>query len=212
MESYNSNTKDFSINDIVRRSNIIILGENEKDISSLLLKISLETKTKSLQVITKNNYNFWKEHIPEIFIFQKYTNSLIGKLTEIKGTVHSIIFDGCFNNNRWQKDYYIKNKLLNNETNKTQNIFTFSFNQYISKNIKKHADYIFICKYLNKSRNNRSNLKKIYNRLTDIFPTFGMFLSLIDPYYEKYDAVIIVNNINEKLENKIFGVNYKTDT
>ena len=153
---------------------------------------------------------YYKNFIPEIFIYNDYKPDIVGKLLKrqekrIQKKVGSdqrtfLVMDDCLYDNKWVKDAPIRNIFMNGRHYKVMYMLLMQYPLGITPALRSNIDYCFLLK-----EPNISNRKKLYEHYAGIFPTFDMFSETLDKLTVDYSCMVIDNtNRSGKIEDTVF--------
>lgn len=199
----------FDITKINDGSTIFIIGRRATGKTTLVCDILYHKRTIPIGTIispTEDNDYAYKNRASAPIVFGEYRPEITANIVKRQkmGTsaVDSrafLIMDNCLYDASWKTDTSMQQIFMNNRTLRLLHIMTVSYGYGLSPAIRQNIDYIFIFR-----ENIMQNLKLLYERYANIFPSFESFASVINAL-DKYECLVIDNKTHSNtFEHRIF--------
>ena len=159
---------------------------------------------------TEKVNSYYKDFIPDSFIYDKYDPDLIDKTLERqkvaiqegwKDPRFYLIFDDCLaDSNAWKKDERIAEIFMNGRHFKILYVLTMQYPLGIPPDLRTNIDYTFIF-----HENIYQNRKRIYEHYAGMFPDYRMFEQTMIQCTDNYGCLVIDNcTKSNKLEDLVY--------
>lgn len=190
---------------------IVLLGRRDTGKSVLvrdMLYYHQDIPVGSVISGTESANSFYSEHVPKLFIHDKYDTSIIEKILFRQKTILKslkveqekykksnidprtfLIMDDCLFDSKWTRDVVMRLLFMNGRHWKIMLIITMQYPLGIPPNLRSNIDYVFILK-----NNYISDRKRIYDNYAGIFPSFEVFCQVMDNCTNNYECLVICNN------------------
>jgi hypothetical protein len=157
---------------------------------------------------TEEGNGFYKDFIPDIFIYNEYRADVIEKIVSKqkqlvkKGNTNRvfIILDDCMYDKKFLREKIMRQIFYNG---RHWNIFFMLTMQYcmdLTPDLRSNIDYIFVFR-----ENILQNREKIWKNFFGIFPTFDMFNQVMNACTENYECIVLDNTVkSNQIEDVIF--------
>lgn len=157
---------------------------------------------------TEEGNGFYKEFIPDLFVYNEYRSDVIEKVVNRQKTLVKkgckdsvfVICDDCMYDKKFLRERIMRQIFYNG---RHWNIFFMLTMQYcmdLSPDLRSNVDYIFVFR-----ENILQNREKIYKNFFGIFPTFDMFNQVMNACTENYECIVLDNTIkSNKIEDVVF--------
>lgn len=173
---------------------------------------------------TEGANHFYKSIVPPIFIHYEYRPAIINNFLKRQKRIVDqmekekdtqgysnidprafLVMDDCLYDNSWTKNPDIRALFMNGRHHKALFLLTMQYPLGILPNLRTNIDFVFILR-----EPNISNRKRIYEHYAGMFPSFELFLQVMNQCTEDYECLVINNSArSNKLEEQVFW--YKAD-
>lgn len=145
---------------------------------------------------TEEGNGYYKQFIPDIFVYGEYNREAIEKLIERQKKLVSIgkanpvflLMDDCMYDRSFMKDTCIRQLFMNGRHWKIFFMMTSQYVMDMTPMIRTNVDYVFALR-----DNVRQNRENLYKAFFGVFPTFDMFSQVMDSCTENYECMVLDN-------------------
>ena len=145
---------------------------------------------------TEDGNGWYKQFIPDIFVYSDYNVGALEKLIERQKKLVStgraspvfVLMDDCMYDRAFMRDTCIRQLFM---TGRHWKIFFMMTTQYVmdmTPMIRTNVDYVFALR-----DNVRQNRESLYKAFFGVFPNFDMFCQVMDSCTENYECLVLDN-------------------
>ena len=162
---------------------------------------------------------FYGDFIPDIYIYENYSNELLGKIYTRQSKIFEdnesrvkdgkkpkddrlmLIMDDCMSSKgSWIKDQNVLELFFNGRHHHISFILTMQFALGIPPEMRSNFDYIFLL-----AEDFISNRKRLYDHYAGMFPSFDIFQQIFLDITDNYGCMVIDNRVHTKdITKKVF--------
>ena len=213
--------KRFNIHEMVDHCTIAMIAKRATGKSFLTREIMYQKRNIAAAIAisrTENLNGFYKDFIPDSYIYSEYTSDILSRVYERQAKMHEdnvkrekegkkpkddsimLIMDDCMSDKRWIKDPNIAEMFFNGRHHHLSFILTMQYAVGIPPEMRSNFDYIFLL-----AEDTINNRKKLYEHYAGMFPTFDIFQQVFSDLTENYGMMVINNRIHSKnITDKVF--------
>ena len=219
--------KKFPMESIPDGSVVVMIGKRNTGKSVLVKDLLYHKQDIPVGTVisgTEGANHFYRNLVPPIFIHHEYRPSIIGNFLKRQKKVVDqmekekstqgysqidprafLVMDDCLYDQTWTKNPDIRSLFMNGRHHKVLFLLTMQYPLGILPNLRTNIDYVFILR-----EQVMSNKKRIYDHYAGMFPSFEMFLQVMNQCTENYECLVINNSAkSNRLEDQVFW--YKAD-
>lgn len=157
---------------------------------------------------TEEGNHYYKQFIPDLFIYGDYNKETIEKVIERQKKLISqnkdiptfILLDDCMYNKAFMKDSCIRQCFMNGRHWKIFFVLTMQYCMDLSPDLRANVDYVFILR-----ENVIQNRERLWKSFFGVFPSFELFNQVMNACTENYECLVLDNTSkSNKLEDCVF--------
>lgn len=145
---------------------------------------------------TEEGNGYYKQFIPDIFVFGDYNKEAIEKLIERQKRLLAtgrcspvfILMDDCMYDRSFMRDVCIRQLFMNGRHWKIFFMMTTQYCMDMTPMIRTNVDYVFALR-----DNVRQNRENLYKAFFGVFPTYDSFSQVMDACTENYECLVLDN-------------------
>ena len=189
----------------------VFIGKRGTGKSTLVTDILYHKKEIPAGIVmsgTEDGNHYYKQFVPDIFIYGEYQRDVVEKVIERQKRLKSagksspafILLDDCMWNKAFLKDTCIRQCFMNG---RHWNIFFMLTMQYcmdLSPDLRTNVDYVFILR-----ENVIQNRERLWKSFFGIFPSFELFNQVMNACTENFECLVLDNTSrSNKIEDCVF--------
>lgn len=200
----------FELSMFTRAPSIVMIAKRRSGKSWVCRSIMYYFRTIPVGIVickTERMDPFYKEFIPDTFIYYDYQSEIIEKLLDRQTMIKEksderkakgkreldtrafIIMDDCLSQKgAWMRDKRVYELLFEGRHYDIMYILTMQFPLGITPELRNNFDYIFLL-----AEDFQSNLKRIYDHYAGMFHTFESFKQVFNQLTQNYGCMVIAN-------------------
>ena len=165
---------------------------------------------------TEDGNEFYKQHIPDIFIHTEYKPTIIEQVINRQKKIIKqkkensdvfVLLDDCMYDKKMIRDPNIRGIFMNGRHWKIMFMITMQYCMDLPPDLRTNIDYVFILR-----ENIIQNQEKIYKNFFGIFPNLDMFKEVMNSCTEGYDCLVLDNTSrSNKISDCVFWYRAKPD-
>ena len=145
---------------------------------------------------TEEGNGYYKQFIPDLFVYSDYNKEAIEKLIERQKKLLSlgkcspvfILMDDCMYDRSFMRDTAIRQLFMNGRHWKIFFMMTTQYCMDMTPMIRTNVDYVFALR-----DNVRQNRENLYKAFFGVFPNFDTFCQVMDSCTENYECLVLDN-------------------
>ena len=205
------NFKKFNLNNMVEYPAILIIakrGSGKSWIVKSLLHKFQDFPCGNIISLTEHVNPFYKNIIPDIFIYDKFSSTILENILQRQEYIKNkdidprffLVLDDCMAKaSEVNKNNYMSEILLNGRHHKISLIVTAQYIYNLKPEFRTNFDYIFLL-----ADDNKINQKKIYEQFGGIIGDKKKFLEIFTKMTRDYKCMVIDAKNKEEACEKIF--------
>ena len=189
----------------------VVIGKRGTGKSTLVTDLLYHKRDIPVGVVmsaTEDGNHYYRNFIPELFIYGDYSKDTIEKVIERQKRLVSegkdspafILLDDCMYNKSFMKDTCIRQCFMNGRHWKIFFLLTMQYCMDLSPDLRANVDYVFILR-----ENVIQNRERLYKAFFGVFPSFEIFNQVMNACTENYECLVLDNTSkSNKLEDCVF--------
>lgn len=189
----------------------VVIGKRGTGKSTLVTDLLYHKKEIPAGVVmsaTEEGNHYYKQFVPDLFIYGDYNKETIEKVIERQKRLISanklspafILLDDCMYNKAFMKDTCIRQCFMNGRHWKIFFMLTMQYCMDLSPDLRANVDYVFVLR-----ENVIQNRERLWKAFFGIFPTFELFNQVMNACTENYECLVLDNTSkSNRLEDCVF--------